>query len=138
MELSINAIVTLVIAMTVLALGLGMLNGVLSFGGSSLASSIDGFSVDVPASSFEPLVIANPLKLNAVGSSVVLASFYNAGNSRCDQPSLLVGAWLYVECPDLPLKRTQTVTSDVSSGSFETLGLVLEFESGVVAGIQVV
>ncbi len=81
MELSINAIATMVIALTLLAFGLGLVTGVLNVGGDSLTQAIEGYSLEIPATSGEPLVVANPLKLKSVQSNVVLTSFYNNGES---------------------------------------------------------
>lgn len=135
MELSINAIVTLVIAMTILAFGLGMINGVLSFGGSSLAQAVDGYRLDFPATSSDPLVSSRPIIFSEKKSNIILVSFYNTQTSRCDvSNSPSVGAWFDLACPDISFSRVQTVPLDVSPGSYSTLGVSVDLTQRVKSG----
>lgn len=137
MELSINAIVTLVIAMTVLAFGFGLLSGVLSVGTNSLSQSIDGYTIDVPATSDNQLVVASPLRLDKVGSNVVIMSFYNKGNAQCDDVAndYSIGAWTVLDCEEDIVAELQSTTLDVPVGRAVTFGMVVDRNRDVLPGV---
>lgn len=134
MELSINAIVTIVIALTLLALGLGLTGGLLSFGGGSLAQAVEGYRLEIPATSGDPLVISNPLSLESRNSNIVLVNFYNVHTPLCDNDHITVGAWFYLDCPELSIRKMQTVTLDIPVGTQKTLGVSLYLADDVDAG----
>lgn len=134
MELSINAIITLVIAMIVLGLGLGVVNGVLSFGGDRLAQTIDGYELYIPATSDDPIIAGNPIYLKQTGSTVVLTSAYNADNALCADDDKQVGAWPYLHCPDLSIQRIQSMPLDIPRGESKRIAMVITLESGVMSG----
>ena len=54
-----------------LAFGIGMTTGVLSFGGSTLAHAIEGFVIEFPASSQEPLVVNKKLSLSLTSKIII-------------------------------------------------------------------
>ncbi|MCA9478194.1 MAG: hypothetical protein KC535_03555 [Nanoarchaeota archaeon] len=134
MELSINAIITLVIAMTVLALGLGMIRGVLSFGGDSLASALEGYTIEFDATPSDSFVLSHPLTLKQGGPTIVLTSFYNTEYSQCDDIYLNAGAWISLDCTSLEIENIQTVPLDIPLGHAATLAASITLKSGTAPG----
>jgi hypothetical protein len=84
MQLSINAIVILVMAMAVLGLGLAMVRGLLGGGVDQLQTAIDGVDLTEEASSGKPLAGVNAIKIKRDTPEPVAVSFYNADNSACE------------------------------------------------------
>lgn len=134
MELSINAIITIVIAFLVLGLGIGLINGILSFGTGSLAQAVDSYRIEIPASPNTPLVVANPVKLRPASSTVVFTNIYNANNVECASTDIQVGAWLYLDCADISFSRIQTQLVDIQLGDQKPVGFVVDVPRDVPLG----
>lgn len=83
LSLSINAIVMLVMAITMLGLGLTFIRGMFSSGTSKLGSAIETTDLDNPPDSQNPVTIQNSVTVKANGDSVeVKVGYYNNQNDE--------------------------------------------------------
>lgn len=134
MELSINAIILIVIALTVLGFGLGITNGVLSLGGDVLAQSVEGYRLEIPASSTIPIVVSDPLRIRQGQPTVVFTNIYNRNTLSCDDSQLPSGLWLYLDCPDIDFSRIQTQVIDIPLSQQRAVGMVVDTSREVTKG----
>ncbi len=81
LQLSINAIVVLVMAMVVLGLGLTFVRGLFGQGGDQLGKTISNNDLKNPASAEIPLTIDNHIKVKLGKSSTLSVGYYNSGSS---------------------------------------------------------
>ena len=77
LQLSINAIVVLVMAMVLLGLGLSFIRHLINQGKEKFIGAIDMTEIDNPATASQPLVVDHNVKLKSGGTTFLKLSYYN-------------------------------------------------------------
>ncbi len=81
LQLSINAIVVLVMAMVVLGLGLSFIRNLIGQGENQLGKTIDNIDLNLPASATDRITIPSEISLKRGGSTEVEVGFYNINSN---------------------------------------------------------
>ena len=84
LELSVNAIVVLVMAIAVLGLGLAFIRGALTKAQGNVFKAIDNAQLENPASSDKPATVDRITTLKQGTSSPLRMGFYNSGSGNVD------------------------------------------------------
>ena len=79
LNMSINAIVVLILAITMLGLGLGFIRTMFKGATSKLAGAVESASLKNPADSSNPLTIDRQIQVKAGSSERIEIGYYNSG-----------------------------------------------------------
>jgi len=136
LELSINAIIILILAITMLGLGLTFTRGLFKSASSKMFQAVEGTSLKNPADAEHPVTIDEQLQLKRNAQERLEVGFYNRANLAVNDVSLVIS-----ECIDtsgasvaeenLPRMIAPTI-NEVESATdvgFKTI-LTLESDSG--------
>lgn len=88
LNLSINAIVVLILAITMLGLGLGFIRNI--FGGASakIGQALEATTLKNPADSSNPLTIENKITMKVKGEKEIEVGFYNTDSVEKNEVNL--------------------------------------------------
>lgn len=95
LELSINAIIILILAITMLGLGLTFTRGLFQSASSKMFQAVEGTSLKNPADAEHPITIDEQLTLKRNDQERLEVGFYNRANQAVTDVSLVI-----TECID--------------------------------------
>ncbi|MBS3142696.1 hypothetical protein J4464_04905 [Candidatus Woesearchaeota archaeon] len=127
--LSIQAIVIIILAITLLGLGLTFVRQFIGKGSESLSGIFDAAELENPATSLTPLTLPKEVNLRSGGKVIVDIGFYCNSPGPCTtaQPHIVEsGTGTEVDCPGKGTYTAGSVTCDIK-------GLVLEKSTGMKA-----
>ncbi len=112
MELSINAIVILIIAMTVLGLGITFIRSMFKSATGKLATGIENVDLAEQPSADKPITMPQTIEASRGGTVGVNIGFYNAGDQEITaQPAITnVCKGTYIPAPPAPPTPAETTT----------------------------
>ena len=82
LNLSINAIVVLIIAIVFLGLALTFTRNLLNQSSDKLITGIDNVDISTPADADRPITVDGRLEVKKNGKKLIKVSFYNSGNEK--------------------------------------------------------
>lgn len=89
LELSVNAIVILVMAIAILGLGLAFIRGALQKGQAQVFKAIDNAELENPATADKPVTVDRNVQVKVGSTAQVRLGYYNSGSEPVDAtPSL--------------------------------------------------
>jgi len=93
MELGINAIVIIVLAMLILSLGIGFIRNLITKGSQNFGSAIDNAELENPADAANPVTIDKTVQVKAGKTAKIKIGFYNINSG-----ALTIAPMLDAEC----------------------------------------
>ena len=131
MEMSINSIVILVMAMALLGLGLTFIRGMMGGATSKLGGSIEAADLSEPPTSEKPITMDRSVKIKS-GSNVKLKiGYYNTGNQKVTGAVPTVKSCTDLAAGDLTITA---LSQDVNPGSAVGFEVIMKVKTGVAQG----
>jgi hypothetical protein len=126
LELSVNAIVVLVMAIAILGLGLAFIRGALGKAQTNVFRAIDNAQLENPATTEHPATVDRNILIKGTNPSELKLGFYNTGSDKNIKP--VVGNCQGVDTSGVEV-TTAMPTFSISSGQ-------LDAPAGTAIGFQ--
>jgi len=136
LELSVNAIIVLVMAIAVLGLGLAFIRGALTRGQEQVFKAIDNAELDNPASADHPAVIDKNVDAKIGVDSQIKMGVYNSATETKTGVEPSLGDCIGTDATGLPVTLAANTDVAMSGGSQDVPGGSARAYQGLIKPLQ--